>query len=123
MAERDDGLKFLGRMFDPVHEVTTDFFLESKVSSDPRWSSKGRRLVARSSDGRPEFATEVPDEWSDDLLLGLIDLSGTTNGLAPEADNAAQQTSEGKYSPSIINESRPRLALVTRQTSRFRPRK
>jgi hypothetical protein len=72
MSAECQELKFLSRIFDPVGNVTTDFFIESPGTPGPREESKTRHLIARSSDGRPEFATSIPDSWSEDELTRLI---------------------------------------------------
>jgi hypothetical protein len=66
-------LKFLSSMVDPVSQVATDFFIEPPSTPGPREQSKIRHLVARSSDGRPEFAAVVPDNWSDEDLIRLVE--------------------------------------------------
>jgi hypothetical protein len=38
----------------------------------PREESKTRHPIARSSDGCPEFATTIPDSWSEDELTRSI---------------------------------------------------
>jgi hypothetical protein len=74
-------LKFLARMVDTVNHVSTEFFIEPAGAAGARQQSKTRHLIARSSDGRPEFAAAVPDSWSDDEVLRLV------NGQLPPDAN------------------------------------
>jgi hypothetical protein len=59
-------------MVDQDNNVTTDFYLEPPGTPGPRESSAIRHLIARSSDGRPERAIAVPDDWSDEALADLV---------------------------------------------------
>jgi hypothetical protein len=72
MSAESRQLRFLGRMFDPEGDVTTEFFIEPPGAPGPREQFRVRHLIARSSDGRPEFVTTVPDSFSEHELRQLI---------------------------------------------------
>jgi hypothetical protein len=82
MSTERQELTFLGRMFDPAGDVTTEFFIEPPGGPGPRQEAKTRHLIARSSDGRPEFKTSIPDNWSEVELMRLV-----TGNAPPESSD------------------------------------
>ncbi len=79
----DKTLRFLTQTID--HHRTTDFFVEPAGQlQGPRAGSRVRHLVARYSDGRPEFATGIPDHWTDDEIVRFA-IEGKPASSAPSA--------------------------------------
>jgi ABC-type antimicrobial peptide transport system permease subunit len=72
MLQENGTLKILGQMIDRKNAVATQFYLATGKTSGPTRNRIARHLVLRSSDGRPDIVTRVPDSWSDDHLLILI---------------------------------------------------
>jgi hypothetical protein len=72
-------LQFIGRQTDKVRGSVMDFYIEAPFTPGPRHTSPIRHLIARYEsggakdlpmiDGKREFATGIPDGWSDDQVL------------------------------------------------------
>ena len=90
-------LKFLGRQTDQVRNTIIDFFIEPPTPG-PRQASRLRHLIARYEqggatdlpmiDGRREFATGIPDDWSEERVLQ--ELVSTFDPSTPGVPNTKQ---------------------------------
>jgi hypothetical protein len=72
MAHSKRALKIVGQMIDSKQAITTKFYIEPPGTPGARRDSRVRHLIAWSNDGRPEFVTKIPDAWSDDDILMLL---------------------------------------------------
>jgi hypothetical protein len=70
--ETSTSVVHLARMLDAEHNVATEFYLKLSAARGPGESSGKRHLVAVSNDGRPVRSIPVPDSWSEDQLLDLV---------------------------------------------------
>jgi hypothetical protein len=71
-AQDDGSIEFIGQKIDRKRGVTTKYYFEPPGAPGPRRNSMARHLIVRSSDGRPETATRVPNKWTADDLLAFI---------------------------------------------------
>jgi hypothetical protein len=92
-------LKFIGRQTDRVRNAVIDFYIEPANAPGPRQNSGMRHLIARYEsggakdfpmvDGRREFATGIPDGWTEDQVLRKVE-GGDFGPLSP-LDSTAKQ--------------------------------
>ena len=85
-------LKFIGRQTDRVRNAVIDFYIEPLNAPGPRQNSGMRHLIARYEsggakdlpmvDGRREFATGIPDGWTEDQVLRKVE-GGDFGPLSP----------------------------------------
>lgn len=89
----DRKLKHLGRQTDSVRGTVIDFYIEPPRTPGPRSTSEHRHLIARyekggASDlpfveGRREYATGIPDHWSEKEVLEFC-FENPKNSIPPE---------------------------------------
>ena len=88
-------LKFIGRQTDKVRNSVIDFYIEPPNAPGPRQRSGMRHLLARYEsggakdlpvvNGKKEFATGIPDGWTEDQVLKkVIGDYGALTGLPSE---------------------------------------
>ncbi len=76
-------LKFIGTVVDQVRDAVIDFHIEPANTPGPRQNSGVRHLIARYESGGPkdlpivegrrEFATGIPDGWTEDQVLRKVE--------------------------------------------------
>lgn len=91
-------LKFIGRQTDKVRNSITDFYIEPANAPGARQKSGMRHLIARYEkggasdlpivDGQREFATGIPNGWSEEQVLQK--LVGDIDPIAPAAPETKQ---------------------------------
>jgi hypothetical protein len=76
--------RFFARGVDKVNDTEADFYIEAPYTPGPRSTSPIRHLVVSydkavaklhypvGGDGRPQFATGIPDHWTDDMIMNAI---------------------------------------------------
>jgi hypothetical protein len=93
----DRKLKFIGRQADTKRNFVADFYIEPPNTPGPRSNSKSRSLIARYViggaddlpivDGLREFATSIPDSWTEQHI---IDFVGEFDASWPKAPKMKQ---------------------------------
>jgi hypothetical protein len=91
-------LRFLGRQTDRVRNTVTEFFIEPPNTPGPRENSGLRHLIARYVsggasdlrvvDGLPEFATGIPNDWSEQQVMELM--VGDLDPVSPKVPETKQ---------------------------------
>lgn len=76
------GLKFIGRQTDFVRGSVTDFYIEPPNAPGPREGSNMFHLIARYEkgggsdlpivEGKREFATVIPDGWTEEQVIEIL---------------------------------------------------
>jgi hypothetical protein len=90
----DRKLKFIARQTDAKRNTVTDFYIEPPNTPGPRSTSKSRSLIARyvigGADDLPiveglrEFATGIPDHWTEQHIIEFVSEFEVSWPEAPE---------------------------------------
>jgi hypothetical protein len=65
-------LRLVGELFCRQYNTVAKCYIEPPGSPGPRQGSAVRHLIVQYTDGRPEFAAGIVDEWSDEDVMRLL---------------------------------------------------
>jgi hypothetical protein len=102
----------IGELFCRQYSTVAKCYVEPANAPGPRQGSKVRHLIVRYGDNRPEFATGIPDDWTEEDVMRLL-MSPNPSSPYPVWEIPARTYGRSMLfgSPGLFDPNNPRELL------------